>query len=169
MTKVLVVSDSHGLTEELIDIKERHQLSYMIHCGDSELDPNSPQLDGFYKVGGNCDFDPEFPEEQILKIDNLTILAVHGHLHNVKTNLMGLAYRAEETGADIVCFGHTHIAGTIQTGDKLFLNPGSIRLPKIFKEKTYAILEWEMTNEVEVTFFTVDGKKVDELSSKISF
>ncbi|OZU89798.1 YfcE family phosphodiesterase [Virgibacillus indicus] len=166
---VLVVSDSHGLTEELAEIKERHQLTYMIHCGDSELDLDSPQLDGFYKVGGNCDFDPRFPEEQVLQVDNLTFLAVHGHLHNVKSNLMTLSYRAEEADAQIICFGHTHIAGAEQTGNQLFINPGSIRLPRNRKEKTYAILEWNDIKDVKVTFFTVDGTELDELSVRASF
>lgn len=169
MAKVLVVSDSHGLTEELAEIKERHQLTYMIHCGDSELDMDSPQLDGFYKVGGNCDFDPRFPEEQVLEIDSLTFLAVHGHLHNVKLDLMKLSYRAEEADAQIVCFGHTHIAGAEQTGNQLFINPGSIRLPKKRTEKTYVILEWENVKDVKVSFFTIDGEEVAELSVQASF
>ncbi len=38
--KVLIMSDSHGLTHEISIIKERHKqdVTAMIHCGDSELD-----------------------------------------------------------------------------------------------------------------------------------
>lgn len=36
--KILICSDSHGLTDELIELKKRHgDMDYYIHCGDSEL------------------------------------------------------------------------------------------------------------------------------------
>ncbi|WP_449355644.1 metallophosphoesterase family protein [Virgibacillus natechei] len=164
MTKVLILSDSHGLRDEIIEIKERHQFKYMIHCGDSELDMDTMELDGFLKVGGNTDHDARFPEEQILTINGLTFFVTHGHLHDVKANLMTVGYRAEEAGAQVICFGHTHIAGAEQIGKQLFINPGSIRLPRNRIEKTYAIMKFDSIDEITVTFHTVDGEVVDELT-----
>lgn len=165
MTKVLILSDSHGLTNELKQIKEKHGLEYMIHCGDSELDLDSQEMEGFFKVAGNCDLDTRYPEEQTIEIDKVKILAVHGHLHNVKQNLLTAGYRAEELGAQVICFGHTHVAGAQQLNDQLFINPGSIRQPRgRVVEKTYAIMEWETPGEIDVAFYTLDGNKVEELT-----
>lgn len=164
MTKVLILSDSHGLRDEITEIKERHQLKYMIHCGDSELDMDALELDGLIKVGGNTDHDVRLPEEQKITINGLTFFVTHGHLHNVKANLLTVGYRAEEVNAQVICFGHTHIAGAEQIGEQLFINPGSILLPRNRSEKTYAIMEWERTDRVTVTFYMMDGEILDELT-----
>ena len=163
MPKVLILSDSHGLTAEIAKIKERHQLNYMIHCGDSELDMDAEVLTGFYKVAGNCDFDPKFSNEEITFIEETRFLIVHGHLHQVKSGLLPLSYRAKEENADVVCFGHTHIAGAEKIDDQLFINPGSIRMPRNRREKTYAVMEWE-EDEASVRFYTPEGEEVKELS-----
>lgn len=164
MATVLIVSDSHGLTDELMEIKARHQTDYQIHCGDSELDIDADPLEGFYKVGGNCDFDRRYPNEQILEIDGLTFLVVHGHRHRVKFGLTDLSLRAREVGADIVCFGHTHVAGAVKEGGQLFINPGSILQPRSGRtEKTYAILDWKSRDEVSVIYYSVDGRRYDVL------
>jgi hypothetical protein len=164
MPKILILSDSHGLTEEIISIKERHQLKHMIHCGDSELDFSAEELADFNKVGGNCDFDPKYPNEETISIEGTRFFIVHGHLHRVKTGLLPLSYRAKEEKADVICFGHTHIAGAEKLGDQLFINPGSIRMPRNRREKTYAILEWEHENEASVTFYTPEGEEVKDLT-----
>jgi uncharacterized protein len=164
MTRVVIMSDSHGLTKEIIEIKEREKADYIFHCGDSELSETAEELKNVITVAGNCDFYGDFPSEQKKVINGLTFFVVHGHLHNVKMNLMNLTYRAEEMHADIVCFGHSHIASAEKIGEKLFLNPGSIRLPRLRKEKTYAVLTWESRQAIDVNFYTFEGKKVEELS-----
>lgn len=168
MTKVVIMSDSHGLTTEINEIKAREQADFVFHCGDSELNERAKELEDVFTVAGNCDFHGDFPNEQRKEIDGLTFFVVHGHLHNVKMNLMNLSYRAEEVGADIVCFGHSHIAGAEKIGNTLFLNPGSVRLPRMRSEKTYAVLKWEMPEEIEVNFYTITGELVEELSFKTS-
>lgn len=168
MTKVVIMSDSHGLTEEIELIKEREKADYVLHCGDSELSESAKELEGVYTVAGNCDFYGNFPKEIIKEINGLTFLVVHGHLHNVKMSLMNLSYRAEEVNADIVCFGHSHIAGGEKIENKLFLNPGSIHLPRMRREKTYCVLEWKTGREVEARFRTVEGDTIEELSYSIT-
>jgi hypothetical protein len=163
MPKVLIMSDSHGLTKELITIKERHKLKHMIHCGDSELPANTTELKHLHTVGGNCDMDPEFPEEQVMVIEGKRFFVVHGHLHRVKTGLLPLSYRAKEVGADVVCYGHTHMASVDEMDGQLFINPGSIRMPRGIREKTYAILEW-IDTKCSIRFYTPEGKEVSSLS-----
>jgi uncharacterized protein len=164
MTKVVIMSDSHGLTKEIAEIKIREQADYVFHCGDSELIEDANELENVITVAGNCDFYGDFPNEQKKVINGLTFFVVHGHLHNVKMNLMNLAYRAEEESANVVCFGHSHIAGAEKVDNKLFINPGSIRLPRLRVEKTYAVLTWESSDKVEISFFTQEGQKVEDLS-----
>src|SRR5690625_3108690 len=154
MTKVLILSDSHSLTEEICEITERHQGSHLIHCGDSESDMDAPELEPFIKVGGNCDPDTRFPDEQTIKIENFTYFITHGHLYQVKMNLTALSYRAEEVQADVVCYGHTHIAGAEKIGGQLFINPGSIRLPYNRCEKTYALLYRDRSELVNINIYT---------------
>lgn len=168
MPSVLIVSDSHGLTTELSQIKKQHKADYLIHCGDSELDFDAPELEEYVKVGGNCDVDVRFPEEQLVDAEGIKLFVTHGHLFQVKMNLMPLAYRAEEEQSQVVCFGHTHIAGAEKNGNQLFINPGSIRLPKKITEPTYAIMDWETKEDVHVHFYTLSGKQVNELTYQTS-
>ncbi len=135
MTSVLITSDSHGLTKELEEMKEKHTVDLYIHCGDSELDFDAAELSPFYKVGGNCDFDSLYPDQEVLDLNGIRFFVTHGHLHQVKGNLTNLSYAAEEHRANVVCFGHTHIAGAEKIGNQLFINPGSIRMPRNRVEK----------------------------------
>lgn len=169
MHKILILSDSHGLTDEIAEIEKNHQVDYMIHCGDSELDMDAPELQNFIKVGGNCDIDSRYPEEQTIEINNRICFITHGHLQGVKRGLMNLTYRAMERDATVVCFGHTHFAGADRIGNQLFINPGSIRLPNNRPEKTYAILEWGNTDDVKVLFYTTTGELVEDLTYQTVF
>lgn len=168
MPKILIMSDSHGLTDEITEIVERHksEVDQMLHCGDSELDADAPELAEFMKVGGNMDFDFRFPEETTFTVEDITFFGAHGHLHHVKSSLNQLSYRAEEEGAQIVCFGHTHIAGAEKVGGQLFINPGSIRLPRQRNIKTYAIVHWETVSEVTVDFYDEAGNMLPDWSFK---
>lgn len=154
--KLLVVSDSHGLKEELKKIKALYidQVDAMFHCGDSELHSNDEAIDGFLTVRGNCDNEKQFPLEIINTIGERTILVTHGHLYHVKKSLLNLTYRAEEKAADFVFFGHSHRLGAEKIGQTIFLNPGSIFLPRMYPEKSYAIIE--IDNEVVTVYFYND-------------
>lgn len=65
---VLIISDSHGLEEELQTIAKRHEaeVDLMIHCGDSELETRHPALEPYAVVKGNCDFAYDFKDELLL-------------------------------------------------------------------------------------------------------
>ena len=168
--KVLIVSDSHGLTNELTIIKDRHSsdVDALIHCGDSELEHTNEEISEFITVRGNCDFDSFYDDDIAQEIANERIFVTHGHLYNVKMTLMNLYYQAKEINARIVCYGHSHIASAEFIDGILFINPGSIRLPRMSKEKTYVILE--MKDEVAfVRFYNLDGFEQTNLSKKIAF
>ena len=165
--KVLIVSDSHGLTTELLKLKEKHEheVDLMIHCGDSELSAIESCLDGYSVVRGNCDFEGNFPEEIVNEIDDLRLFITHGHLYSVKSTLLNLSYRAREKKANIVCFGHSHSLGAEMIDEILFINPGSIRLPRGRFEKTYVILAIEKS-EWLVKVYDLQRGEIGELTQK---
>jgi len=170
MHQVLIMSDSHGLTKEIEKLKHRHQdIEHIIHCGDSELPVDAPELEGIIQVAGNCDFGEPFPEEKEIHIGGLNFFVTHGHFHHVKQHLQSLAYYVEEKDADVILYGHNHIAKAQKIGNQLFINPGSIRFPRTRVEKTYAILSWSDKKEVTVTFYTLEGVRVPSLGVKVNF
>jgi putative phosphoesterase len=167
--KVLIMSDSHGLTTDIDDIKNRHmdEVDFMLHCGDSELSAESSELMAFKGVKGNCDFGSNLPDEIIEHLGDYVLYMTHGHLYNVKATLMNLKYRALEINAKIACYGHSHIAVAEIIDGVLFINPGSIRLPVLRRQKTYAILDVENTL-AKVTFYEVNGREVEEISQRFT-
>ncbi|MED1204834.1 metallophosphoesterase [Heyndrickxia acidicola] len=167
--RLLVVSDSHGLTAELMELKEiyQNQVDAMIHCGDSELQASHPEIEGFLTVRGNCDFERRFPLDIRQTIGDNTIFITHGHHYNVKMTLLNLSYKAKEIEADFVFFGHSHVLGVEIIDGTIFLNPGSILLPRGRKEKTYALVEKE-GQEVFVTFFDDQHKEIKELKQRFT-
>lgn len=166
MPKVLIVSDSHGWMKELLNLKNRYQdeVDQMIHCGDSELDYHQLPIQGFKRVGGNTDFDIEFPEELVFDVKGTTFYVAHGHMHNINFTLDPITYRASELHARIICHGHSHRAGATKIGNQLVINPGSIRYPRGRKEETYALLEWNDANEYDVRFYRLNGEEVKDLA-----
>lgn len=168
MSKVLVVSDSHGLTKELEALRERHfnDVELMIHCGDSEIMPDDKVMNGYLTVRGNCDFDG-YPLETTTEIAGRKFFITHGHKYSVKTSLMNLSYKASEAGANIVCFGHSHVLGAEVIGGTLFLNPGSIRLPRGRIEKTYVILEL-VEEKIKMSVYDISGRELTDLACEFA-
>lgn len=136
------MSDTHGDCDIIGKVKSYYPNADMyIHCGDSELAANDEALQNVHKVGGNCDHDAAYANDVLLQLGEKNLYVTHGHLYNVKSSLMTLAYRAEEVGADIVCFGHSHVLGVEKIQSTLFINPGSLKSPRGRKEKTFVVLE----------------------------
>ncbi len=165
LSEVLIVSDSHGWEEEVQLIKDRYpNVDARIHCGDSELPYDAKELDGFYRVQGNCDMDSRYKEEIDFKLGKLHFYSTHGHLFQIKSSLMHVSYRAEELGANIICHGHSHIAAAERIGDQIVINPGSIRQPRGAHPGSYALLNFdESTNLLSIRYFTLEGKEISSL------
>lgn len=168
LNQVLITSDSHGLMDELQIIKDRHQLNDNIHCGDSELPIESPYLHGYLTVKGNCDWLSQFSNEKMVEISGLRFFIVHGHHHHVKSSLLKLTLAAKEVEADIICFGHSHIPFADVVDGQLFINPGSIRLPKQYDKPSYAVINWTSRDNVQVNFYDLNGNKLEDLSKKFN-
>ncbi|MEH7545028.1 hypothetical protein FB550_104130 [Neobacillus bataviensis] len=169
MSKVLIISDSHGLTKELEIIRERHlsEVDLMIHCGDSQLMPTDQSISGYLTVMGNCDFGAEYPLETTTEVAGRKFFITHGHRYSVKSTLMNLKYKAEEVHANIVCFGHSHVLGAEVVGGTLFINPGSIRLPRERLEKTYVILDLQ-SDKINMSVFESSGRELTKLAQEFT-
>ncbi|RIW37734.1 metallophosphoesterase [Bacillus salacetis] len=163
--KLVVVSDSHGSDTEIKDIYNTYngKVDGFVHCGDSELKSSDKAMAGYLAVRGNCDMDPSYPEVLTAEFSGTRILATHGHLYNIKMTLMNLNYLAEENQAEMVFFGHSHQLGAEQIEDVLFVNPGSILLPRGRNERTYALIEKD-EKSVSVKFFDHNHKEIVDLS-----
>lgn len=164
--KILITSDSHGLEKELLELVERHKhdVETFIHCGDSELASDSAEMTPYLAVKGNCDSDAHYRNDLITEVDSIKVFVTHGHLYNVKMTAMNLLYKAEECAANIICFGHTHVAGSFKEGDHIFINPGSLRLPRNIEEKTYVICDIDSERmHVDVSYFSYEGNRLEAL------
>ena len=97
-------------------------------------------------VRGNCDTEVdqmvlEFPilaDYCFLEIDGRTIFASHGHHHNPKNPPM-------LKKGDILLNGHTHIPANEDMGDFIYMNPGSVSIPKEGSAHGYMIFTFTGT------------------------
>jgi len=155
--KIIVVSDSHGDEKYLQLIRNRHfhEGDLFIHCGDSELMGEHKSIQGYLTVRGNCDVDKQYPLDRIQKLNHQdTLFMTHGHCYDVKYSMQRLFYKALEVGATIVCYGHSHCIGAEMNDGILFVNPGSLVLPRNTREKTYATITLN-SHEVEIEYLEV--------------
>lgn len=165
--KIVVLSDTHGDANLIEQVYEQElDADAFFHCGDSELAYDDAHFHNMYRVKGNCDFDRNFVDDLLVPVGERSIFMTHGHLYNIKMTLTPLDYKAQETGADIVLFGHSHLLGAEQIGDTLFLNPGSLLLPRGGNPKSYATIEWQAnTDEIKVSFLSPTKKKSQNIIS----
>jgi hypothetical protein len=110
------------------------------HIGDAkELQRMMPALT-FYMAAGNCDPQPPGEDEMLRTIENVRILITHGHKYRVKSGLMPLLGRAEELGADLALFGHTHGALIKQERGVVLMNPGQTERHNERQRASYGIV-----------------------------
>ncbi len=146
MKRILVVSDTHNNTRKLSMILEKlnKDIDYLFHLGDLCTDiksfiPKYPDIE-FFSVSGNCDYSDYAGEEMLINIYNYKIFLSHGSQFDVKYNSDNIGYAAMEREADICLFGHTHFPVLYKQKNIVFMNPGSLVLPRGLREKTYGII-----------------------------
>ncbi|TGA99439.1 metallophosphoesterase [Sporolactobacillus shoreae] len=170
--KWLIVSDTHGLKNEVAELKKRYegQVEALIHCGDSELRADSPEIQNYLTVEGNCDLPGNFPNEIVRQSGPLKLLVAHGHLLGVRTSPANLIYRGLEEKADVICYGHTHFAGSFKEQGMIGINPGSLRLPRNYPEGTYVILDLSPDRKrIRVNYFNFKGEPVKKFTTEYSW
>ena len=163
MIKLMVASDIHGSAyycKKMLEAFDREQAERLLLLGDilyhgprndlpKEYDPKevikmlNERKNRIFCVRGNCDTEVdqmvlEFPilaDYAIIPTADHLIYAAHGHHFNLK-QLPPLQ------PGDILLHGHTHIPAWESFGDgNLYLNPGSVSIPKAESEHSYMILQ----------------------------
>ena len=163
MKKLMIASDIHGSVyycRKMLEAFDREQADRLLLLGDILYHGPRNELPKEYApkevikmlnerkmkifcVRGNCDTEVdqmvlEFPilaDYAVFSAADRLIYATHGH-HFHMSQLPPLQPR------DILLHGHTHIPAWESFGDgNLYLNPGSVSIPKEGNPPTYAILE----------------------------
>ena len=161
--KLMFASDIHGSAlycEKMLEAYSRESAERLCLLGDilyhgprndlpeghapkkviAMLNPMKPQL---MCVRGNCDGEvdqmvldfPIMADYAVLTEGERLIYATHGHVYNT-------AHLPPLQPGDILLHGHTHIpAWEVFGTDNLYLNPGSVSLPKENSPHSYLTLE----------------------------
>lgn len=132
MIKLGIVADSHGrdiYLERFAAVCRKEGYDAVIHLGDVREDARWLERNletAVVSVAGNCDMFSSHPREARLSYEGHSILAVHGDAQGVKYGYERLSYYAEEIGAEIALFGHTHQAFAGYVGSIILVNPGAL-------------------------------------------
>ena len=104
------------------------RIDCLIHCGDGGHDVQSVAGNILQTVivrGNNDGWSCPFQESMLLNIGKPLFFVTHGHRFGVKQDLETLADCAAAKGAQIACFGHTHVPYCGYHKGVLLINPGA--------------------------------------------
>lgn len=160
--KLLIASDIHGSAyycRLLVEALKKENADRMLLLGDilyhgprnalpKEYNPKeviamlNPLKNKIFCVRGNCDTEvdqmvldfPVLADYSVITAANRLIYATHGHIYN-KDNLPPI------TNGDILLNGHTHIPECEDCGDYIYMNTGSVSIPKEGSAHSYVIFE----------------------------
>lgn len=112
--QVLVVSDMHRRKSHFEKVMEKYpHITTVFFLGDGA--DGVEELAGFYPeknftiLSGNCDFSSKYPSKGFFTVNGVKILATHGHTYGVKGGRDSLFAAAEQAGAKLALYGHTHV------------------------------------------------------------
>lgn len=160
--KWMIASDIHGsafFCRKLLDRYEQEKADRLILLGDilyhgprnnlpSEYAPKevisllNSMKDEIFCVRGNCDTEVdqmvlEFPilaDYAILALGNISVYMTHGHIY-------GESKLPPIKNGDILLSGHTHIPKCVKHDTFVYMNPGSVSIPKENSYHGYMTLE----------------------------
>lgn len=178
--KILIASDIHGSLKycnKLVECYKKENCDKLILLGDilyhgprndlpDEYNPKgviallNSMSDEILTVRGNCEAEVDdmvldfnvLAEYAILYINKRLVFLTHGHKWNPQ-NMPKLKK------GDILFNGHTHISKIEKINDTLYVNPGSVSIPKEDTERGYIIL-----TESEIIHKNLDGNILERYS-----
>ena len=139
MSKLGVISDTHGLLNETIlavQLFREHDVQTVIHCGDIGSSAIVRAFQGLetHFVFGNTDGEDEKLRLAAKETGNQfhdwfgsieraekRIAFLHGH------QSPQFEHELENGHWDLLCYGHTHVASLKMHGSTLLLNPGAFK------------------------------------------
>ena len=160
--KIMIASDIHGSAlycRRLIEEYENEKADRLLLLGDilyhgprndlpDEYAPKkviemlNEKKDEIFCVRGNCDTEvdqmvlnfPILADYAVLAVGDRLVYATHGHVFN-ENNLPPLK------NGDILLNGHTHVPKCTEHESFVYMNPGSVSIPKENSKRGYIILE----------------------------
>jgi len=160
--KLMIASDIHGSAyycEKMISVYKKEKADKLLLLGDILYHGPRNDLPKEYNpkkviamlneisseilcVRGNCDTEADqmvlnFPimaEYCILYLENHMIFVTHGHKFNEKNPPL-------LNRGDILLHGHTHIPKLDEHENFIYINPGSVSIPKADSKNGYILLE----------------------------
>ncbi len=162
MSKWMVASDLHGseyYVRQLLDAFERENADKMLLLGDllyhgprnalpdeyntqSVMEMLNGYKDKLVCVRGNCDAEvdqmvldfPIMDDYKTIDIDGIAVFATHGHKWG-PDNVPPIG------SGDVLMCGHTHIPAYRQLEGIVYMNPGSVSIPKAGSHHGYMTVE----------------------------
>ena len=159
--KLMIASDIHGSAlycEKLLERFREEKPDRLLLLGDilyhgprndlpegyapKKVIPLLNEISGYcVGVRGNCDAEVDqmvldfsiMDDYLYLNIDGLDIYATHGNVYDQHRPMKGTR--------GILLGGHTHVPAIEEFADYVYLNPGSVSIPKDGTERSYMILE----------------------------
>jgi len=134
---VAVLADTHGYLADAVS-QALQGVDMIIHAGDSEgaeVLTRLARIAPLYPVRGNMDYggwSENLPREDLITAGAVTILALH--------DLARLSMDPVACEARAVVSGHTHRPEAAWHGGLLYLNPGSVSLPRAGYAPSLALL-----------------------------
>lgn len=173
--KLFIASDIHGDAQSaklLIDAYKRSDADRLVLLGDLLYHGPRNDLPAGYApkevikslnsvkndilaVRGNCDTEvdqmvldfPILADYAFIECNGLSLFVTHGHKFNTDNP-------PPLKKGDILLHGHTHVSGVTKFGDdNLYVNPGSVSIPKENTPKGYIVLSSRV-----LEFVTLDGE-----------
>lgn len=160
--KYVIASDIHGsayFAKKLLECFDRENADRLVLLGDILYHgPRNDLPEGYAPkeviallnarknsllcVRGNCDTEVdqmvlEFPilaDYAVIELGNRLIFATHGHNFN-ENSLPPMR------DGDILLHGHTHVPKCVDHGNYIYMNPGSVSIPKENSHHGYMTLE----------------------------
>ena len=160
--KLMIASDIHGSAyycKKMLEAYQKEQADKFLLLGDilyhgprndlpKDYNPKeviamlNPLKQELLCVRGNCDTEVdqmvlEFPilaDYCFLELDGQTIFATHGHHFNPQNPPM-------LKDGDILLNGHTHIPANQNMDNYIYMNPGSVSIPKENSAQGYMIYD----------------------------
>lgn len=160
--KILIASDIHGSAyycRMLIDAAQKEKADRLLLLGDilyhgprndlpREYAPKSvismlnPLKNKIFCVRGNCDTEvdqmvlqfPVLADYAVIPVGERVIYATHGHIYN-ETKLPPLCKD------DILLNGHTHVPKCTEHSEYIYMNCGSVSIPKEDSPHSYMTYE----------------------------
>ena len=160
--KIMIASDIHGSAKYCRMLLERYQeekADRLLLLGDHLYHgPRNDLPEGYapkqvtemlnalkgeiFCVRGNCEAEvdqmvlsfPVMADYALLPVGSRMVFATHGHVFN-QGNLPPMKK------GDILLYGHTHVAACEEKDGFVFMNPGSVSLPKNGTSRGYMTLD----------------------------